>query len=87
MMNIANPSIPWGDEWRPSRDFRRVSDLFTNRNLRAVAAFMQAAGADEDLQGYNYLRHVCGEPKGPASGRRRRIHTRKLGFTADVKAA
>jgi hypothetical protein len=50
MMNIANPSIPWGDEWRPSRDFRRVSDLFTNRNLRAVAAFMQAAGSDEDLR-------------------------------------
>jgi DNA modification methylase len=50
MMNIENPSSPWGDEWRPSRDFRRVSDLFTLRNLRAVAAFMQAAGSDEDLR-------------------------------------
>ena len=50
MMNVADPSIPWGDEWRPSRDFRRVSDLFTYRNLRAVAAFMQAAGSDEDLR-------------------------------------
>ena len=50
MMNITDPSIPWGDEWRPSRDFRRVSDLFTYRNLRAVAAFMQAAGGDEDLR-------------------------------------
>ena len=49
-MNVADPSIPWGDEWRPSRDFRRVSDLFTHRNLRAVAAFMQAAGSDEDLR-------------------------------------
>ncbi len=50
MMNVPDPSIPWGDEWRPSRDFRRVSDLFTHRNLRAVAAFMQAAGSDEDLR-------------------------------------
>jgi 16S rRNA G966 N2-methylase RsmD len=50
MMNVPDPSIPWGDEWRPSRDFRRVSDLFTHRNLRAVAAFMQAAGVDEDLR-------------------------------------
>jgi hypothetical protein len=50
MMNVTDPSIPWGDEWRPSRDFRRVSDLFTHRNLRAVAAFMQAAGSDEDLR-------------------------------------
>ena len=47
---FTDPSIPWGDEWRPSRDFRRVSDLFTYRNLRAVAAFMQAAGSDEDLR-------------------------------------
>jgi len=50
MMNVSDPSVPWGDEWRPSRDFRRVSDLFTYRNLRAVAAFMQAAGSDEDLR-------------------------------------
>ncbi|MGO9566028.1 MAG: DNA methyltransferase, partial [Desulfomonilaceae bacterium] len=50
MMNVTDPSIPWGDEWRPSRDFRRVSDLFTYRNLRAVAAFMQAAGSDDDLR-------------------------------------
>ena len=50
MMNVIDPNIPWGDEWRPSRDFRRVSDLFTYRNLRAVAAFMHAAGSDEDLR-------------------------------------
>jgi DNA modification methylase len=50
MMNVPDPNIPWGDEWRPSRDFRRISDLFTHRNLRAVAAFMQAAGSDEDLR-------------------------------------
>jgi 16S rRNA G966 N2-methylase RsmD len=50
MMNVSDPNVPWGDEWRPSRDFRRVADLFTPRNLRAVAAFMQAAGPDDDLR-------------------------------------
>ncbi len=50
MMDVTDPSLPWGDEWRPSRNFRRVSDLFTYRNLRALAAFMEAAGSDEDLR-------------------------------------
>jgi DNA modification methylase len=50
MMDVTDPGVPWGDEWRPSRDFRRVSDLFTYRNLRALAALMQAAGSDEDLR-------------------------------------
>jgi len=50
MMNVEDPCQPWGDEWRPSRDFRRVSDLFSYRNLWALAAFMQAAGDDEDLR-------------------------------------
>ncbi|MDQ7782266.1 MAG: DNA methyltransferase [Desulfomonilaceae bacterium] len=50
MMNESNPDLPWGDEWRPSRDFRRVSQLFTYRNLRALAAFMHAAGNDYDLK-------------------------------------
>jgi 16S rRNA G966 N2-methylase RsmD len=47
MMNVQDPSVPWGDEWRPSRNFRRVADLFTTRNLRALAAFMNAAGDDD----------------------------------------
>jgi 16S rRNA G966 N2-methylase RsmD len=50
MMNIQDPGRPWGDEWRPSRDFRRVSDLFSYRNLWALAAFMNAAGDDDDLK-------------------------------------
>lgn len=50
MMNESDPEQPWGDEWRPSRDFRRVSHLFTYRNLRALAAFMDAAGNDNDLR-------------------------------------
>ena len=50
MMNESNSKIPWGDEWRPSRNFRRVAELFTHRNLRAVAALMEAAGTDHDLR-------------------------------------
>lgn len=50
MMNVSDPNVPWGDEWRPSRNFRRVSDLFTTRNLRGLAAFMHAAGGDDDMR-------------------------------------
>lgn len=50
MMNVADPSKPWGDEWRPSRNFRRVADLFTHRNLWALSALMHAAGDDQDLR-------------------------------------
>jgi SAM-dependent methyltransferase len=50
MMNVSDSTSPWGDEWRPSRDFRRVSELFTYRNLRALAAMMHAAGEDRDLR-------------------------------------
>jgi len=50
MMNVKDPVGPWGDEWRPSRNFRRVSDLFTHRNLWALAALFHAAGDDDDLR-------------------------------------
>jgi 16S rRNA G966 N2-methylase RsmD len=50
MMNVEQPDRPWGDEWRPSRNFRRVQDLFTRRNLRALAALFHAAGDDLDLR-------------------------------------
>ncbi|MFH1114087.1 MAG: DNA methyltransferase [Pseudomonadota bacterium] len=50
MMNVSDPHLPWGDEWRPSRDFRRVRDLFTYRNLWALAALMDAAGDDDDIR-------------------------------------
>jgi hypothetical protein len=50
MMNVHGAVVPWGDEWRPSRNFRRISDLFTYRNLRALAALFHAAGTDEDLR-------------------------------------
>ncbi|HRY91747.1 MAG TPA: hypothetical protein P5229_05460, partial [Candidatus Gracilibacteria bacterium] len=50
MMNVVDPEKPWGDEWRPSRNFRKVSDLFTYRNLWAIASLMEAAGDDLDLR-------------------------------------
>ena len=50
MMNVHKDNAPWGDEWRPSRDFRRVTELFTHRNLWALAALMHAAGEDLDLR-------------------------------------
>jgi SAM-dependent methyltransferase len=50
MMNVARSDCPWGDEWRPSRNFRRVADLFTVRNLWAYAALFEAAAGDDDLR-------------------------------------
>jgi DNA modification methylase len=37
MMNVQSDTAPWGDEWRPGRDFRTVAELFTKRNLWAVS--------------------------------------------------
>jgi SAM-dependent methyltransferase len=42
MMNVESDTEPWGDEWRPGRDFRTVAELFTKRNLWALAAFLDA---------------------------------------------
>lgn len=41
MMNVVSDSEPWGDEWRPGRNFRTVAKLFTKRNLWALAAINQ----------------------------------------------
>ena len=37
MMNIESDTEPWGDKWRPGRNFRTVAELFTKRNLWALA--------------------------------------------------
>lgn len=37
MMNVESDTGPWGDEWRPGRNFRTVAELFTKRNLWALA--------------------------------------------------
>jgi len=42
MMNVESDTEPWGDEWRPGRDFRTVAELFTKRNLWALAAINEA---------------------------------------------
>ena len=39
MLDVAvPPGTPWGEEWRPSRDFRSVAELYTARNGRALRA-------------------------------------------------
>lgn len=40
MMNVVDDSKPWGVEWREGRNFRKISDLFTKRNLWALAAIL-----------------------------------------------
>jgi DNA modification methylase len=42
MMNVEDDSIPWGAEWREGRNFRTVAELFTKRNLWALAALRDA---------------------------------------------
>ncbi|MEJ5197883.1 MAG: DNA methyltransferase [Anaerolineae bacterium] len=42
MMNVESDTAPWGDEWRPGRNFRTVAELFTKRNLWALAALLHA---------------------------------------------
>jgi hypothetical protein len=37
MMNLEDDSKPWGAEWREGRNFRKIADLFTKRNLWALA--------------------------------------------------
>ncbi len=47
MMNVEDDSKPWGVEWREGRNFRRISELFTKRNLWALAAILEACKASE----------------------------------------
>jgi DNA modification methylase len=42
MMHVESDTDPWGDEWRPGRDFRTVAELFTKRNLWALAVYLKA---------------------------------------------
>ncbi len=44
MMNVEDDSKPWGAEWREGRNFRTVAELFTKRNLWALAAIKEAIG-------------------------------------------
>lgn len=49
MMNVTDDSVPWGAEWRQGRNFRAVADLFTKRNLWALAAIRSEAKDDLHL--------------------------------------
>ena len=41
MMNVESDSAPWGDKWRAgTSNFRTVAELFTKRNLWALAAIL-----------------------------------------------
>ncbi len=47
MMNIESDTEPWGDKWRAgTSNFRTVAELFTKRNLWALAAIK--AGTNND---------------------------------------
>ncbi|MBI4774972.1 MAG: hypothetical protein HY788_12475 [Deltaproteobacteria bacterium] len=41
MMHVDSDTEPWGNEWRPGRNFRTVAELFTKRNLWALAAYLE----------------------------------------------
>ncbi len=47
MMNVENDSKPWGAEWREGRNFRKISELFTKRNLWALATILEACKDSE----------------------------------------
>jgi DNA modification methylase len=49
MMHAPEDQECWGAEWRPGRNFRTVDELFTKRNLWALAAIR------EGLHNYDHL--------------------------------
>jgi len=49
MMNVEDDSTPWGVKWRAgTSSFRTVAELFTKRNLWAMAAWIEAARSAND---------------------------------------
>jgi len=42
MMNVEDDLKPWGDNWRKGRNFRTVAELFSKRNLWALAALFNS---------------------------------------------
>ncbi|MDD2709254.1 MAG: DNA methyltransferase [Verrucomicrobiae bacterium] len=45
MMDVEDDSKPWGDNWRPGRNFRSIAELYSHRNFWALAA-VAAAGKE-----------------------------------------
>jgi 16S rRNA G966 N2-methylase RsmD len=59
MMNVGSDTEPWGDEWRPGRDFRTVAELFTKRNLWALAALLDAIKSiDNDALSFAFQSNI-----------------------------
>jgi len=42
MMNVEDDTQPWGAEWREGRNFRTIAELYTRRNLWALAAILDS---------------------------------------------
>jgi DNA modification methylase len=55
MMNVKDDSKPWGAEWREGRNFRTVAELFTKRNLWALAAIKNAISGLAPTMAYDTL--------------------------------
>lgn len=50
MMNVESDTESWGDKWRAgTSNFRKVADLFTKRNLWALAAIRKATNNSDPL--------------------------------------
>jgi len=50
MMNVESDTEPWGDKWRAgTSNFRTVAELYTRRNLWALAAINQALEVGQEL--------------------------------------
>jgi DNA modification methylase len=49
MMNVEDDSKPWGDNWRPGRNFRHIIELFTKQNLYALATILDGIGSLSDV--------------------------------------
>ncbi|HTS16658.1 MAG TPA: hypothetical protein VMP11_03715 [Verrucomicrobiae bacterium] len=52
MMDVEDDSKPWGDNWRPGRNFRSIAELYTHRNFWALAAIQAAAKRLPSTAGY-----------------------------------
>jgi hypothetical protein len=55
MMHVESDTEPWGDEWRPGRNFRTVAELFTKRNLWALAIIKNGIEIFPDDRKYQLL--------------------------------
>lgn len=55
MMNVTDDDAPWGEEWRQGRNFRSVAELFTKRNLWALALLFDGS---TELHSRDFIRFI-----------------------------